>query len=131
MLRSEASPLYLILFLTATYFLNRPCVYCSLLLGILVIALFDFSGDWFADRSTSGTPSLTQATNSSSPMLDVLVGSISAVASAINASAAAKEAIPAADWTRPSWRVLGLEWIRNVVGRREWKVPCINTVLRL
>jgi len=45
--RTNASPVYLVLFISATYFLNRPCVYCSLLLAILVVSLFDFGTEWF------------------------------------------------------------------------------------
>src|ERR1700761_6878144 len=59
---TNASPIYLILFISATYILNRPCVYCSLLLAILVVALFDFHGDWFEPRYLSAT-TLSQAGN--------------------------------------------------------------------
>lgn len=29
------------------------------------------------------------------------------------------------------WTGLGLEWLRSLLGRREWRVPCVDVVIRL
>ena len=29
------------------------------------------------------------------------------------------------------WTGIGLGWLRNVVGRREWRLPCVDVNVRL
>ena len=58
---TNASPAFIILFFISTYFLNRPCIYCSILLIILFISschwsdhcFFDFYSNWFEPRYLS------------------------------------------------------------------------------
>lgn len=140
--RTNASPIYLVLFISATYFLNRPCVYCSLLLAILVLSLFDFRANWFEPR---------YATTSSNTLLDgisdstvgtatniahnAVIETISAVASKINATTmdaihsivgdAAQRSQENETWTR----AFG-EWVRGVL-RKEWRIECFDVVVRL
>jgi hypothetical protein len=89
--RTNASPIYLVLFISATYFLNRPCVYCSLLLAILVIALFDFHSNWFEPRYSSSAPSAASQyfTNATTSIPGNMLETASIVASAMNSTAAA------------------------------------------
>src|SRR5947207_54156 len=55
---TNASPAFIFLFFVCTYFLNRPCVYCSVLLVILFLSschwsdrcFFDFGSNWFQAR---------------------------------------------------------------------------------
>ena len=69
---TNASPIYIVLFLTATYALQRPCVYCSILLFVLVFSLFDFHADWFEPRwqPSAGGPTLTETAGS---LLDLTI----------------------------------------------------------
>src|ERR1700712_5882836 len=68
---TNASPIFIFLFFLCTYFLNRPCVYCSFLLLILFASschwsdhcFFDFSSNWFEPRHTASIPA--EAVNSS------------------------------------------------------------------
>ena len=140
---SDASPLYLILFLTATYLLHRPCVYCSFLLAVLVLSLFDFSGDWLADRHVSSltpSPSPTSSPLAQSVVDVVLAAATSALgAVAVGGGRPAEEApavgLLAAEWTRPAaaaaWSRWGLEWARGIAERRELRIACIDAVVRL
>src|ERR1044071_6831547 len=58
---TNASPSFIFLFFVCTYFLNRPCLYCSFLLIILFLTscnwsercFFDFGSNWF--QSQPGT----------------------------------------------------------------------------
>ncbi|SCO80420.1 uncharacterized protein FRV6_04633 [Fusarium oxysporum] len=57
---TNASPAFIFLFFICTYFLNRPCVYCSILLLILFLTscnwsdrcFFDLGSNWFLPRPT-------------------------------------------------------------------------------
>lgn len=32
---------------------------------------------------------------------------------------------------RTEWTGLGVEWLRSLLGRREWRVPCVDVYVRL
>lgn len=120
------------LFFLATYFLHRPCVYCSVLLVILFFTscnwsdqcFFDASANWFFPRtaiSHSNTP--THPSESSvvgAVVLDMLAETSKA------GLAAASEALRSPEWTG-----LGLEWLRVALGKREWRVECMDLYIRL
>jgi hypothetical protein len=134
--RTNASPIYLILFISATYFLNRPCVYCSLLLGILVFALFDFHSNWFEPRYSNTVSSAASEllSNGTSPISDAVVETVSLMASAVNSSAAAAvDAVVGALTQRPppeeQLNSTAVEWIKGLL-RKEWRVSCVDVVVR-
>ncbi|KAF2243321.1 hypothetical protein BU26DRAFT_581444 [Trematosphaeria pertusa] len=135
LLRTNASPVYLVLFISATYFLNRPCVYCSLLLFILVVALFDFHTPWFEAPLSSETTEL--ALNGTTPFRDTIFETAGVFAQAANNTAQAliKTAI---DGIRDkSTGVSGLnggvnyEWVKGLVGKKEWRIPCLDVLIRI
>jgi hypothetical protein len=33
--------------------------------------------------------------------------------------------------TRTEWTGLGLEWLRSLLGRREWRIECLDLYIRL
>lgn len=128
---TNASPLFLISFFILTYLLNRPCVYCSILLLILFISscywsdqcFFDIHSNWFEPRHiSSAIPNpLAQAGFSSGNGSSVGVET-SFLVQAVNetASALAGAAIE------------GLK--RRVQARSGWsglRVPCVNFQIRL
>jgi len=133
--RTNASPVYLVLFISATYFLNRPCVYCSLLLAILVIALFDFSTPWFESPLSSGSPDAT--VNGTNPLQDTVFETASFMVSAANTTVqgmvqAAVDGIRNKVSTAPP--ITGTptqEWARNVFAKKEWRVPCVDVLIRI
>ncbi|KAF2464666.1 uncharacterized protein BDR25DRAFT_307167 [Lindgomyces ingoldianus] len=141
LLRTNASPVYLVLFISATYFLNRPCVYCSLLLFILVVALFDFHTPWFEPPLES--ESLEGVINGTSPLRDVIGETASLVVSAANstAQAAVKAAINGLkDKMSVGSQISGgmaeaggqsYEWVKGLLGKKEWRISCLDVLFRI
>jgi len=139
---TNASPIFIFLFFICTYFLNRPCVYCSFLLLILFASschwsdhcFFDFSSNWFEPRpqsslSLNSTTFTNNSTGDSFGKLEVYVGALNntAVALAGTALEEAKRRLA----MRTEWTGIGVEWLRSLLGRREWRVPCVDVYIRL
>ena len=128
---SNVPPLYLVLFISAMYYLNRPCVYCSLLLTVLVISVYDFHNNWFEPQPDSS--SSAHVTNSTTTAL----GDNIAVASSVIQSAAASIANTVVDGfskrtgldLQPQISVA--EWLKEILGKKEWRIPCIDVAVRL
>lgn len=126
-LRTHASPVYLVLFISATYFLNRPCVYCSLLLFILVVALFDFHTPWFdaplsdsAELALNGTVSetasvLAQAANHTAQV--VVKTAIDGVKGKVGLGQASD--------------AQSYEWVKGLLGKKEWRIQCLDVLIRV
>lgn len=165
---TNASPAFIFLFFVCTYFLNRPCIYCSFLLLILFMTscnwsdrcFFDFSSNWFQPRPgvsyfTDGTASFTcaeaggcsGATAGAGAGAGAAAGALSAVENltatanatylvakdTVNATAnammgAAAEQVAQA---RSEWTGIGMEWLRNLLGKREWRIECLDVYIRL
>ncbi|RGP70068.1 bladder cancer-related bc10 [Fusarium longipes] len=130
---TNASPAFIFLFFICTYFLNRPCVYCSILLLILFLTscnwsdrcFFDFSSNWFLPRP--GTPSQL-------PADDVAEATFNSTAlEMVNTTLAAivKSASDDIEARRAEWSGLGIEWLRNLLGKREWRIDCMDIYIRL
>ncbi|KAL3477954.1 hypothetical protein BJX99DRAFT_225156 [Aspergillus californicus] len=173
---TNASPLFLISFVTLTYILHRPCIYCSALLIILFAStctwsdrcFFNLRSDWFSPRYTAGSESspydaaaasangsLFPAHNHSmlGPENESLAGYVfetvnqtaKALAGAVMdetqkrlysagcgadgqcLSSSSGISGSAAD----ELRGFGLEWLRSMVGRREWTLPCVDVKVRI
>lgn len=138
-----------------TYFLNRPCVYCSILLLILFVTscywsdrcFFEFSSNWFAPRITSAAfetwidshyPANATVVNSTAVMVttaDPAGYSIfnSTTMETLNTTASALAGIAADEITRKrsEWTGLGIEWLRSLLGKREWRIECMDLNIRL
>ncbi|PKY02471.1 hypothetical protein P168DRAFT_305773 [Aspergillus campestris IBT 28561] len=163
---TNASPLFILSFVTLTYLLHRPCIYCSALLLILFLSscnwsdhcFVDLRSDWFSPRLPSSSTSSSDIISASSspsgaaatmtyPNSDSLAGfvfdSINSTTKAL-AGAAMEEAqrrfaangssIAAAAAALPAqeeWTGVGLEWLRSLLGRREWTLPCVDVKVRL
>lgn len=136
--RSSAPPLYLLLFLSATYILQRPCVYCSLLLAILILVLFDFNRNWFESPSTGEVNPANDIHNASS-LQDILSDTASLAGATLNATAAALAEAANTYLNKPTetaelnqtWTRMGGEWLKTVFTRREIRISCLNAVIRL
>lgn len=132
---NNASPSYLVLFLCATYFLNRPCVYCSLLLAVLVIAIFDFKRDWFEPPSSPAT-SEANANESTSALQDAVLEGTAVLVSSLNStaatllSAASKQASQQSTG-RSSWSSFGFGWLRNIIAQGELNIHSMGIIIRL
>lgn len=152
---ANASPAFIFLFFVCTYFLNRPCVYCSVLLLILFVTscywsdrcFFEFSSNWFAPRITSAAfetwidshyPANATVANSTAVMVttaDPSGHSIfnSTTMETLNTTASALAGIAADEILRKraEWTGLGIEWLRSLLGKREWRIECMDLNIRL
>ncbi|GLA23652.1 hypothetical protein AnigIFM63326_008983 [Aspergillus niger] len=148
---TNASPLFIISFVTLTYILHRPCIYCSALLLIIFISschwsdkcFFDLRGDWFSPRYSTTALDTTTSTSSSvnetlaSYVFETVNSTTKALAGAVveeaqrrlalNGTLAASTTTSAQD----EWTGIGLEWLRSLLGRREWTLPCVDVKVRL
>ncbi|KAH8677919.1 bladder cancer-related protein BC10-domain-containing protein [Xylariales sp. PMI_506] len=134
---TNASPAFIFLFFVCTYFLNRPCVYCSFLLLILFATscywsdrcFFDFSSNWFAPRPS--TPYYPGAANETALASDP--GFNATAFEMLNTTATALAGAAADDLARrkAEWTGLGIEWLRSLLGRREWRIDCMDLYIRL
>ncbi|EFX06693.1 hypothetical protein CMQ_7014 [Grosmannia clavigera kw1407] len=141
---TNASPTFIFLFFVCTYFLNRPCVYCSFLLLILFLTscnwsdrcFFDFSNDWFEPREITHSPAAMQSTDSYNgtvtvddgygPTAALVFDMVKTTASAMAGATAEKLSHAEAEWTG-----VGIEWLRSLLGRREWRIDCMDVNIRL
>ncbi|QPH19688.1 hypothetical protein C2857_004980 [Epichloe festucae Fl1] len=123
---TNASPAFIFLFFICTYFLNRPCVYCSILLLVLFFTscnwsdrcFFDFRSNWFLPRpSTSDSTALFNTT-----MMDMANSTAKALASAAVDDMSAR---------RAEWTGVGVEWLRTFLGKREWRIDCMDISIQL
>jgi hypothetical protein len=145
---TNASPAFIFLFFVCTYFLTRPCNYCAFLLLILFLTscnwsdrcFLDVGSNWFHPRSAGsyiyvpmpgsklGEPA--NASASSNPLnstASALVTEILNTTAGALATAATEQIARA----KVEWTGLGLEWLRSLLGRREWRVDCLDLYIRL
>jgi len=131
---TNASPIFIFLFFLCTYFLNRPCVYCSFLLLILFASschwsdhcFFDFSSNWFEPRQSEVTlGNQTGALEQASVLVSAMNNTAAALAGTALEEAKRRLAI------QTEWTGIGVEWLRSLLGKREWRVPCVDVYIRL
>ncbi|KAH9845226.1 hypothetical protein Tdes44962_MAKER01236 [Teratosphaeria destructans] len=149
---TNASPFYILLFLTATYALQRPCVYCSILLFVLVFSLFDFHADWFAPRLqqnakaplTSVTEALSGFISGNATITDAVLESASLAISAVNGTrgslaSAAMEAVrrrgggsgTVVGGEGNNTTASGFEALRGLLEKKQVRIPCVDVIVRL
>ncbi|CAK7238789.1 MAG: hypothetical protein STHCBS139747_000208 [Sporothrix thermara] len=165
---TNASPTFIFLFFACTYFLNRPCVYCSFLLLILFLTscnwsdrcFFDFGNNWFEPRSVpvvaaggaevaggctscqhggrSSSPSSTSLSptlpsNGTVPLMDEFQDTVTMAAQLLNStvSTVAGSALEQLEQAKEEWTGIGMEWLRSLLGRREWRIDCLDVNIRL
>lgn len=119
---TNTPPFYFVLFVSATWYMNRPCLYCSFLLSILVISLYDWSGNWFEPRRTFwDEESASRGHSSGGAGAGLALADVAhAVAEGIGRRVLGEERV-----------VSGAQWLRELVGRREWRIPCLEIAIRL
>ncbi len=145
---TNASPAFIFLFFVCTYFLNRPCVYCSFLLLILFLTscnwsdrcFFDFGSNWFEPRpggSFLHLPVASWSADSGDNTTTTVDGfnstATAVVAEMVNTSASVlvSAATEQLSRTRAEWTGLGMEWMRSLLGKREWRIDCLDIYIRL
>ncbi|KAI1833779.1 hypothetical protein DTO006G1_474 [Penicillium roqueforti] len=147
---TNASPLFIISFVALTYIIHRPCIYCSALLLILFVSschwsdrcIFDLRSNWFAPRYTSEPSNYAisgnatyEATVSGEGLTEFVFDTMNSTAKVL--AGAVLEGVqqrisPNGMEPRPTeWTGVGLEWVRSLLGRREWTLPCVDVKVRL
>ncbi|RPB26307.1 hypothetical protein L211DRAFT_835666 [Terfezia boudieri ATCC MYA-4762] len=119
---TSASPAFIVMFLISTYFFHRPCVYCSLLMLTLFTSSCYWSDRCFLD-SNNGHWFEPRILTTATAAFNTAAGSIS--------SHAGDSALGNATDTMGVWTGIGLDWLRSLVGRREWRLPCVDVNVRL
>lgn len=134
---------FMISFLILTYLSTRPCFYCTILLLILFASschwsencFLDLNANWFEPRQFSSTlpnplPHATGSDKGQTCKSDAsfLTNAINETASALAGMALETlgRRIPKTEWTG-----IGFGWLRSLLGTREWKIPCLDILVRL
>lgn len=130
--------------MTLTYLLHRPCIYCSALLIILFISschwsdrcFFDFQRDWFSPRFVSNSPGTNHslaAGDEDESLVKYFLDTMNTTATALAEAAVeqARKRMDIAGRGTEEWTGIGLEWLRSLLGRHEWTVPCLDVKVRL
>ncbi|KAK3112475.1 hypothetical protein LTR53_011229 [Teratosphaeriaceae sp. CCFEE 6253] len=141
---SNASPIYIALFLTTYYYLQRPCVYCSLLLCTLIFSLFDFTADWFELRwqpMHSATETISSLISGNGTVTDAILETASLAVAALNGTGGSL-ASAAIDGVKrrsggslgsvtASANITGFEALRAAAEKWQLRIPCLDVILRL
>lgn len=133
---------FVVSFFFLTYFLNRPCVYCSILLLILFVSscywsdhcFFDIHSNWFEPRHLSSPlpnplPQAGSAKHHNTEELSFLTAVVNDTGVAL--AGATIQELKRRMASKPEWTGIGLEWIRSWLGAREWRLPCLDVYIRL
>ncbi|OQO00044.1 hypothetical protein B0A48_14247 [Cryoendolithus antarcticus] len=141
--RTSTPPIYVLLFLTATYALQRPCVYCSILLFVLVYSLFDFSADWFEPRwhdTLSPVETASLYLNGNCTFTEAIVETVTMAGMAVNGSARAvaggvvdgvRKRMVTGTALQGASIGNGTFWLRAFLEKRQLRIPCIDVLVRL
>lgn len=137
---------FMVSYLCLTYLSTRPCIYCTILLLILFASschwsdkcFFDLNANWFEPRHySSPLPNpLPRSTGWSGKQLSEGQGDALLLVNAFNGTATtlaglAVEALGRKIQPKPEWAGIGFSWLRNLLGVREWRVPCLDILIRL
>lgn len=71
--------------------------------------------------------------NQTMDQVSVFTGALNNTAGALAGAAMeeAKRRLASAVPGRAEWTGIGVEWLRSLLGRREWRVPCVDITVRL
>lgn len=147
----NASPIYTITFLLGYYILQKPCVYCSILLFVLVFSILDFGADWFEPRWTGWAGDASAATETAAAYLrgnatlaEVVLETASLAISVVNGTGGSIASAAMGDVKRRMTADSGstvativpnglsaFEWLRNILDKRALRIPCLGVVVRL
>lgn len=144
------SPVHLILLIVLTYILNRPCIYCSFLLVILLASSCHWSNRCFIDFSQHGeetssvaawfiprlyTSASNAQANSTSDMggflADVANSTVAGMSHVLRDSASsllggASPKVPSSTPSPVTDAGVGTHWLKYLIGRSEWTLPCVG-----
>ncbi len=145
---SSCSPLYVVLFLATNYWLQRPCVYCSILLFVLCASLIDFKADWFEPRwqpstesSLSASETLSSFISGNATVTDAVLETASLAISVLNGTGGS---LVSAAMNSAKRRVGGgasnssgsatldfFSVVKSAMEKWQVRIPCLGVVVRL
>ena len=145
---TNASPLFIVSFVALTYIIHRPCIYCSALLLILFASschwsdrcIFDLRSNWSAPRynfAPGDHGSLSDNATVAAPvagdnLADFVYDAVNTTAKALAGAAVDSAQQRLGLESRPNeWAGMGLEWLRSLLGRHEWTLPCVDVKVQL
>ena len=152
---TNASPLFIISFVTLTYFLHRPCIYCSALLLILFLSscnwsdrcFFDFRGNWLSPRfvpdvfaappqpDSWSVNNLNGTTLGNETLAEYVFETMNTTTKALTEAAVTEArqrlALNGSSLRQEEWVSVGAGWLRSLLGRHEWTLPCVEVKVRL
>ncbi|KAM3423224.1 hypothetical protein BST61_g672 [Cercospora zeina] len=145
----NAPPIYALLFLSAYFIIQRPCVYCSILLFVLVGSIFDFSStDWFEPRWHANTSALSESAaaylSGNATLTEVVSETAGLFVSALNGTGGSLTSValdsvkrrvegsaaPPSIASTPNG-INAFEWIRNILDKRHVRIQCLGVVVRI
>ncbi|PWW72631.1 hypothetical protein C7212DRAFT_359906 [Tuber magnatum] len=131
---TSASPAFIVLFLICTYLFHRPCVYCSLIMLTLFSSSCYWSDRCFLDSNDGHWFEPRFLSSAAGKVLNAAAGAVGAGGGAAVVAAAAGGAgggVGGEEGVGQVWTGIGLDWLRTMCGRREWRVGCLDVVVRL
>lgn len=105
--------------------------------------IFDLRSNWFAPRYSAksgdyGAISTNTSTEATVPtegltefVFDTFNSTAKALAGAAMESLQQRIAPTGTESRHEEWTGVGLEWMRSLLGRREWTLPCVDVKVRL
>ncbi|RFU33398.1 hypothetical protein B7463_g2950, partial [Scytalidium lignicola] len=79
---------------------------------------------------SSGNTTADGDFNYTNEYLSMVLGTFNQTAVSI-AGSAIDEAKRRVASSKPEWTGIGVEWLRSLLGKREWRVPCVDVYIRL
>jgi hypothetical protein len=108
-------------------------VYCSLLLTVLVISVYDFHNNWFEPQANPA--SLSQAGNKTTTAT-ALEDNLAVATSVLQSAAASVVQLATEGFARKTGlnmqpQISVAEWLKEILGKKEWRIPCIDVAVRI
>lgn len=131
--RTNVSPIHLLICAITAYTLTRPCLYCTILVSVLLITLYDWQVDWFLPRIDIFAPdnryldTKTLAEGDGNGTIEALE-SLSAVTAKVGSETI--QGLRHRLGSGPTRMLSGADWLKQFMGRREWRIRCLDIAIR-
>lgn len=123
-------------------------MYCSILLFVLVFSIFDFRADWFEPRWSGSALALTETMaaflGGNATLAEVALETASLAITAVNGTGGSlastamgtvkrkvSDDLGSAVFTSIPSGLSAFEWLRNILDRRQLRIPCLGVVVRI
>ncbi|PGH04170.1 hypothetical protein GX51_03677 [Blastomyces parvus] len=98
-----------------------------------------YIGDWFAPRFPAPASPSALEHSATAGLAEYVLETVNTTATALAGAAvdevkkhfASNNGTGVVGDSRMEWTGMGLEWLRSLLGRREWTLPCVDVKVRL